>query len=176
MNEDAVSHPLSYPATNDDARAEIFSERLLALLDEILGGRAPNAGDFCAYCYHPLTAERAQCGHCGRTRSETGTVEAIPRPVLEMHRKRRGREGLVVRTIAWGGLTIGVIVALLPFVFADVTLWTVLAFFGLLFAFYVLSANLANSVGDALGYRWGQSIVKREWDGFRLERDSSGAR
>jgi thiamine transporter ThiT len=91
-----------------------------------------------------------------------------------MHRQRRGREGLVVRTIAWGGLTIGVIVALLPFVFADVTWWSVLAFFGLLFGFYVLSANLANSVGDALGYRWGQAIVRREWERFIASRDYSG--
>jgi hypothetical protein len=90
-----------------------------------------------------------------------------------MHRRRRGREGMVVRTLAWGGLTLGVIVALLPFVFADVTWWSVLAFFGLLFGFYVLSANLANSVGDAIGYRWGQAIVKREWAKFTAERDAA---
>ena len=77
----------------------------------------------------------------------------------------------MVRTIAWGGLTVGVIVALLPFVFGNVTLWTVLAFFGLLAFFYLLSANLANSLGDALGYGWGQSIVRREWDRFIRERD-----
>jgi hypothetical protein len=93
-----------------------------------------------------------------------------------MHRRRRGREGLVVRTLAWGGLTVGVIVALLPFVFADVSWWSVLAFFGLLAFFYLLSANLANSLGDSLGYRWGQSLVRREWGRFIRERDAQTAK
>ena len=160
----------------DSARSEIFSERLLVLLDDVLAGQAPNAGRFCGYCYHPLSPERNVCPHCDRSTSEWAPADAVPRAVFAMHRRRRGREGMVVRTIAWGGLTIGVIVALLPFVFADVTWWSVLAFFGLLFGFYVLSANLANSVGDALGYRWGQAIVRREWAQFTAERDAqSGA-
>ena len=159
---------------------EVFSERLLALLDDVLAGQAPNAGRFCGYCYHPLPAGRRLCAHCGRSIDEEPAVAAVPRPVIEMHRRRRGREGLVVRTIAWGGLTIGVIIALLPFVFGDVGLWTVLAFFGLLAFFYLLSANLANSLGDALGYRWGQSLVRREWARFLASRgdqlDRPGAR
>jgi len=77
-----------------------------------------------------------------------------------------------VRAIAWGGLTVGVIVALLPLAFANVSWWSVLAFFGLLAFFYLLSANLANSLGDALGYRWGQALVRREWARFVRERDN----
>lgn len=76
-----------------------------------------------------------------------------------MHRKRRSREGLVVRGIAWGGLTLGVVLSLLPLVFAGATWWSILSFFVILAFFYVLSANVANSLGDALGYRWGQAIV-----------------
>jgi hypothetical protein len=158
-------------AAEKTGRSEIFSERLLILLDDVLAGRAPNAGRFCGYCYHPLAPEREVCAHCGRSTSEWAPAVAVPRAVIEMHSRRRGREGLVVRTIAWGGLTIGVIVSLLPFVFADVSWWSVLAFFGLLFGFYVLSANLANSIGDALGYRWGQAIVRREWARFTASRD-----
>jgi hypothetical protein len=166
-----ATQPEAGPAAPGIGRTdtEIFSERLLILLDEVLAGRAPNAGRFCGNCYHPLAAERESCAHCGRSTAEQRAVETVPREVVEMHKRRRGREGLVVRTIAWGGLTVGVIVALLPFVFGDVTLWTVLAFFGLLFGFYVLSANLANSVGDAIGYRWGQAIVRREWERFKAE-------
>ncbi len=93
-----------------------------------------------------------------------------------MHRRRRRREGLVVRTIAWGGLTVGVIVALLPLAFGGVAWWNVFAFFGLLVFFYVLSANLANSLGDALGYRWGQAIVRREWARFTRERGAQIAK
>ena len=76
------------------------------------------------------------------------------------------------RTVAWGGLSAGVVIALLPLAFADVQLWTVLAFFGLLFFFYVFSANLANSLGDALGYRWGQSLFRRRWERFVARRDA----
>jgi hypothetical protein len=161
----------SVSAETPGEHQEILSERLLLLLDDVLAGQAPNAGRFCGYCYHPLSPERQVCTHCGRSTNECPTVAAVPRPVIEMHKRRRGREGLVVRTIAWGGLTVGVTVALLPFVFGNVTLWTVLAFFGLLAFFYLLSANVANSLGDALGYGWGQSIVRREWARFIRERD-----
>lgn len=175
MAEDAATAP---PANTENdrqtnRREEVLSERLLALLDDMLDGQAPNAGRFCGYCYHPLTAGRETCAHCGRSTRDWRPADSVPRAVIEMHRRRRGREGLVVRTIAWGGLTIGVIVSLLPFVFGDVSWWTVALFFGLLFGFYVLSANLANSIGDALGYRWGQAIVRREWARFISSRDQS---
>jgi len=89
---------------------------------------------------------------------------------MEMHRRRRNREGLAVRTVAWGGLSIGVILALLPLALGDVAWWSVTAFFGLLVFFYLLSANLANSLGDSLGYAWGQSLVRREWARFKASR------
>jgi hypothetical protein len=173
MTEDAATAQPASAESNEQTslREEVLSERLLALLDDMLDGRAPNAGRFCGYCYHPLPPERETCAHCGRSTGEWRPADSVPRAVIEMHRRRRGREGLVVRTIAWGGLTIGVIVSLLPFVFGDVSWVTVALFFGLLFGFYVLSANLANSVGDSLGYCWGQAIVRREWAKFNASRD-----
>lgn len=80
-----------------------------------------------------------------------------------------------MRTFAWGGLTMGVIVALLPLVFWQVTWWSVTSFFGLLVLFYLLSANLANSVGDGLGYAWGQSTVRRRWERFVSQRDGGSS-
>ena len=151
--------------------AGILSERLAVLLDDILSGRAPNAGRFCGYCYHPLAPERLVCPHCGRDAEETLAVAAIPREVIEIYRLQRSREGLVVRTMAWVGLTLGVVVALLPIAFWDVTWWSASAFFALLLIFYLLSANLANSVGDALGYRWGQSLLRKRWQEFVAKRD-----
>ena len=48
--------------------------------------------------------------------------------------------------------------------------------FGLLAFFYLFSANLANSLGDALGWRWGQSVIRRRWAKLVAERDGvSGA-
>lgn len=104
-------------------------------------------------------------------------MEGLPRALLEMHRLRRKREGTVVRSFAWGGLTIGVVVSLLPFVIGGrVTPLTAGLFTGLLVFFYLFSANLANSVGDALGYRWGQSIVRKRWAKLVAERDGDGGR
>ncbi len=90
-----------------------------------------------------------------------------------MHRTRRGREGLVVRAVAWGGLTMGVGLSLVPIAFGGVMLWTVAGFTAILLFFYLLSANLANSVGDALGYRWGQSTFRHRWQRFVAERDET---
>ena len=82
----------------------------------------------------------------------------------------------MVWSIAWGGLLLGVAVALLPLVFAGATWWSVLSFLALFVFFYVLSANLANSLGDALGYRWGQSVMRRRWERFVAERDGPADR
>lgn len=156
-------------------REEVLSERLVLLIDDILAGRAPNAGRFCGYCYHPAAAGRDLCPHCGRPSAEWPAAETLPRELIAMERLRRRREGLVVRSVAWGGLTIGVTVALLPLAFAGVTWWSVALFFGLLLFFYLLSANLANSLGDALGWRWGQSVIRRRWEKLVSERDGTGA-
>jgi hypothetical protein len=159
-------------AASGSADGGIVSERLADLLDDMLAGRAPNAGRFCGNCYHPLAPERDACPHCGTTVAERPTVAAVPKEVIEAFRLRRGREGLVVRSFAWVGLTIGVIVALLPLAFAGVRWWTFVSFFGLMFFFYLLSANLANSVGDSLGYRWGQAVFNRHWRRFTAKRDA----
>lgn len=156
-----------------DERA-IISERLTELLDDMLAGSAPNAGRFCGNCYHPLAPERDACPHCGTRVSERPTVAAVPAEIIEAFRRRRGREGLVVRTFAWAGLSIGVVVALLPLAFAGVRWWSFVSFFALMFFFYLLSANLANSVGDTLGYRWGTSIFRKRWQKFVAARDGEG--
>jgi hypothetical protein len=159
-------------AASGPAEGGIISERLADLLDDMLAGRAPNAGRFCGNCYHPLVPEREACPHCGATVAERPTVAAVPKEVIEAFRLRRGREGLVVRTFAWVGLTVGVIVALLPLAFAGVRWWTFVSFFGLMVFFYLFSANLANSVGDSLGYRWGQAVFSRHWKRFVAKRDA----
>src|SRR5437899_2776099 len=139
----------------------------------MLAGRAPNAGRFCGYCYQPLALDRQRCPHCDRDTAQAAVVAAVPAAVIEMYRRQRSREGLVVRTMAWVGLTIGVIASLLPLAFAGVTWWSAGSFFALLLIFYLLSANLANSVGDALGYHWGQSLLRERWQRFVEERDAN---
>ncbi len=80
-----------------------------------------------------------------------------------MVQAQRMREALVVRGMAYGGLLGGVIASLLPIVFWDVHWWTVLLLFVMLGVAYIGAANLANTVGDALGYRWGQWEKRRRW-------------
>lgn len=155
---------------------KIFSERLLALMDDVLEGKSPNAGRFCGSCYHPVTGDRqaadgSPCPHCGRTADDRPAVTRVPDDVLAMYRGQRSREALVVRGIAWVGLMLGVVLGLLPLAFAGVAWWTVTAFFGTMAFFYIGSANLANSVGDAVGYRWGQSTLRRRWEAFVRTRE-----
>ena len=154
---------------------DILSERLIALMDDVLEGQAPNAGRFCGYCYHPVTAARqadgGPCPHCGRTAADRPEVTRVPPEVFAMYRARRAREGWTVRGIAWVGLTLGVVLGLLPLAFAGVTWWSLVAFFGTMAFFYIGSANLANSAGDALGYAWGQSVMRRRWAAFVRTRD-----
>ena len=161
----------------------ILSARLAALMDDVIEGKAPNAGRFCGYCYHPIpTAARdgdgtwdeagRPCPHCGRLSADWPPVAKVPAEVFAMYRRQLSREGIVVRSIAWGGLTLGVTLGLLPLAFYGVTWWSVLAFFGTMAFFYLASANLANSLGDALGYRWGQSQLRRRWENFVRARES----
>jgi hypothetical protein len=155
------------------AGTEPISDRLAELLDDMLAGKAPNAGRFCGNCYHPLPQERSECGHCESLTNDRPPAEKVPKPVIEAHRERRRRESRVVQAIAWGGLTLGVTLALVPLAFAGVTWWSIALFFGLMFVFYVLSANLANSVGDTIGYNWGRSGFRRRWKAFVAERDAT---
>lgn len=166
----AGEHPASADQDQPGRGDEVISPRLISWLDEVLAARAPNTGRFCGNCYHPLSAERTECPHCGASTGDTPAVVSVPLEIIEAHRKRRGREGAVVRTVAWGGLTLGVTLSLVPLAFAGVKWWSAAAFFGIMFGFYILSANLANSVGDSLGYRWGLSGFRETWDRHMAER------
>ena len=90
-----------------------------------------------------------------------------------MFRSQRSREGWIVRGIAWSGLTLGVVLGLLPLAISGVNWWTALAFFGIMGLFYIGSANVANSVGDAVGYNWGQSELRKRWQAFVRAREGS---
>ncbi len=73
---------------------------------------------------------------------------------------------------AWGGLTLGVALSLVPLLLAGATWWSILAFFAILAFFYVLSVNLANTLGDALGYAWGESTLRKRWETFLPRREA----
>ncbi|MBI1885049.1 MAG: zinc ribbon domain-containing protein [Chloroflexi bacterium] len=149
----------------------VLSERLQTLMADVLAGNAPNAGRFCGYCYHPVGQETDLCPHCGRSTAEWAPVNRIPEAVFAMFLAQRSREGWVVRLIAYGGLLAGIVLSLLPIAFADVRWWTVLSLFVILGLSYVVAANLANTLGDAVGYRWGQAVLRRRWEEFVAARE-----
>src|SRR3990172_909972 len=122
------------------------------------GGRGPGEGG------------EGGCRHGGGTAGDRQEVPRVPPEVFAMYRARRAREGWTVRGVAWAGLTLGVALGLLPLAFAGVTWWSLLAFFGTMAFFYISSANLANSAGDALGYAWGQWVMRRRWAAFLRSR------
>jgi len=148
----------------------IFSARLQALLEDILQGQAPNAGRFCGNCYNPLVDDAAdQCGHCGLSTARRPPVRQIPPEVFAMFRAQRLREAIPVRSLAWGGLGTALAVALLLMV-ALPFWWNVLALVVTLVFGYVAAANIANWLGDAMGYRWGQRVLEKRWQAFVRER------
>jgi hypothetical protein len=152
---------------DDSPERPIFSERLEALAQQIYRGQEPNAGRFCGNCYNPLV-EDGPCEHCGAT----GSVERIPREVLIMIKAKHGREARVVRTIAYGGLLLAVIAASAGLIFISGN-WGIAAFILILIGGYFVSALLANSLGDAWGYAYGQKGLKEQWSKFVAHREAA---
>jgi len=185
------------PATDEAAsppeQAPIFSERLQTLLEDILRGQAPNAGLFCGNCYNPLAPSTGsgqaphaeQCGHCGLNTAQRPDADArsgrpsgrppvrrIPPEVFAMFRAQRLREAIPVRSLAWVGLAAGLSLAL--FLMVVLPFWWNVAVSVVAFGIsYVAAANIANSLGDALGYRWGQRLLEKRWREFVEGRDKS---
>ena len=164
--------PAADEAASAPERAPIFSARLQALLADILRAQAPNAGRFCGNCYNPLARDADQCGHCGLSTAQRPPVRQIPPEVFAMVRAQRLREAIPVRSMAWGGLAAGLSLALFLMVVLPFW-WNVGAFAVSLGASYVAAANIANSLGDAIGYRWGQRVLEKRWQAFVARRDKS---
>jgi hypothetical protein len=165
--------PAANKAASATERAPIFSARLQALLVDILRGQAPNAGRFCGNCYNPLAPEKApkeECGHCGLGTTQRSPVRQIPPEVFAMVRAQRLREAIPVRSLAWGGLAAGLSLAL--FLMVVLPFWWNVGVSTVTFVVsYVAAANIANSLGDAWGYRWGQRELEKRWRAFQEARD-----
>jgi hypothetical protein len=174
--------PAADKAASATERAPVFSARLQALLVDILRGQAPNAGRFCGNCYNPLVDDAEQCGHCGLSTTQRPDgrpsgrppVRQIPPEVFAMFRAQRLREAIPVRSLAWGGLAAGLSLAL--FLMVVLPFWWNVGVSVVAFGVsYVAAANIANWLGDAWGYRWGQRVLERRWQAFVREREQSHA-
>jgi len=92
--------------------------------------------------------------------------------VFAIVRAQRLREAIPVRSLAWGGLAAGLSLALFLMVVLPFW-WNVGASVVTFGITYVAAANIANWLGDALGYRWGQRLLEKRWRAFVAARDSA---
>jgi hypothetical protein len=154
----------------------IFSDRLTQALEEYFAGQAPNVGRFCGFCYTPIDAARHHCPHCGKAVADHPPVEKIPPDVLEMFRKRRRRESLVVNSFAYIGLFSGTAIFIAVFYvlfIVDAGLWWYIFDIVLLFVgARVLAGLIGGFVGDELGYRYARRKLIEEWQAFAASRSS----
>ena len=146
----------------------IFSPRLNDFLDRLQEGETPNAGRFCSFCYNPLPPETARCDHCGQVLAERPAITSLPRDVVEMHRRMRRRESVVVNSFAYLGLALGLALFLglvaVNVLYLDRALWFfVIATVVFLVASRVLAGILGGFIGDEIGYRYGHGKLAEEW-------------
>lgn len=158
----------------------MFSERLDTVLGAMINGEAPNYGRFCGYCYTPLTKKSDQCRYCARTVDDVAPVQKVPPEVVELYRKMRKRESLIVNSFAFAGLFLGVVlftilVGVAVFMF-DAS-WLMLAFATavLMVGGRVFAGILGGWIGDNVGYDYGQRKLAEEWAEFEQRRSGGQA-
>lgn len=153
----------------------IFSERLSTALDAVFKGDAPNAGRFCGYCYTPINRQRRLCPHCGRAVEEHPPVERVPSEVLQMFRRLRRRESLVVNSFAYLGLLLGILISVgvfcVLFTLGANTWWYVLDTVLLFVLARVLAGLLGGVLGDELGFRYARRKLAQEWEQYEAGRE-----
>jgi len=164
--------------TADERRADIpvFSERLDTLLSAMLDGEAPNAGRFCGYCYTPLGKKASACAHCGRTTVEFETIAKLPPEIVELYRRMRKRESLVVNSFAFAGLGLGLVLFIILVAVAvyrfDQSLWMLAgATAVLIVGGRILAGILGGWIGDAVGYDFAQRRLAVEWAELERQRE-----
>ena len=161
----------------EQADIPVFSERLTTALAAMVKGEAPNAGRFCGHCFTPLDPERTQCPNCDHPVEDRPPIERVPSEVLEMFRKLRRRESLVVNSFAYLGLALGVLTFIVVFYVLfnlDANVWWFVFDIALLFVLSrVLAGLLGGVVGDEVGFRYARRKLAEEWREYEGERSQS---
>jgi hypothetical protein len=157
----------------------IFSPRLDEVLGMMLDGEAPNLGRFCGYCYTPLSKSADACPHCDRPVADTGTLDRVPAEVIEMYKRMRKRESLIVNSFAFAGLFLGVllfmVIVAIDVYLVDQSWWLlVVALVVLLVSGRVFAGILGGWIGDDVGYRHAHRKLVIEWVAFERARTGGG--
>jgi hypothetical protein len=155
----------------------VLSNRLSEFLDRLQEGEIPNAGSFCSFCYNPLPQRLSRCDHCGQDLQEHPPIGSVPREVVEMHRRMRKRESLIVNSFAFFGLGLGLALFLglvaINVLYLDRALWFfVIATVIFLVGSRVLAGLLGGYVGDEIGYSYGHKKLAEDWRHHLSQRGS----
>lgn len=155
----------------------VFSPRLDEVLGLMIKGEAPNAGRFCGYCYTPMGKKATACPYCERPVAEVEPLEKLPREVIDLYKRMRKRESLIVNSFAFGGLFLAVLIFMALVAVAvylmDQSLWMLgFATVFLLVGGRVFAGLLGGWIGDNVGYDYSRKKLVLEWREFEQQRES----
>ena len=174
MSENAAHQP---HINGGKAERGIFSPRLDEFLDRLQEGQTPNSGTFCSFCYTPLTATAVRCDHCGQVLADRPAINSVPRDVVEMHRRMRKRESLIVNAFAFFGLGLGLALFLgmvaINVLYLNRELWFFfIAIVVFLVGSRVLAGVIGGVIGDEIGYNYGHKKLAEDWRQHLATRES----
>jgi hypothetical protein len=146
----------------------VFSARLDAFLDQLAEGETPNAGSFCSFCYNPIPPGFERCDHCGQDLQDRPAATSVPADIIEMHKRKLRRESLVVNSLAYLGLALGLALFLgmvaINVLYLDKAFWFfILSTVIFLVASRLLAGILGGVIGDELGYRYANRRLSEDW-------------
>lgn len=155
----------------------VFSSRLEEFLDTLYAGETPNAGRFCPFCYNPLPPAFERCDHCGQEIRDRATLDSLPRDVILMYRAKQKRESLIVNSLAFFGLGLGLAIFLgmvaINVLYMEKAFW----FFLIALVTFVIGSRLlagifGGIIGDELGYKYAQKKLAEDWTNHVAEREN----
>ncbi len=156
----------------------VFSTRLSSFLDQLVDGETPNSGSFCSFCYNPLPVSFERCDHCGQSLADRPAIKSIPQDVIDMQRRMRRRESLVVNSFAYLGLAMGFALFLglvaINVLLLNKALWFFLfATFVFLVGSRFLAGIVGGVIGDEIGYRYAHKHLAEDWRTHVAQRETA---
>jgi len=173
----AIDNTQPVPERTPRSSDRIFSQRLEDFMDRLWDGKAPNAGEFCSFCYNPIPRGFSNCDHCNQDLSERPPLTSLPREVVMMYRAKMKRESMIVNSFAFLGLFLGLAIFLglvaINVLYMEKAFWFfLLATLIFLVSSRVLAAIIGGVIGDEIGYRVATRRLAEDWAAYVQERES----
>jgi hypothetical protein len=172
--QNTVPHPEPTPRS----AARIFSQRLEDFMDLLWDGKAPNAGEFCAFCYNPIPRGYVRCDHCGQDLAERPPLKSLPREIVYMYRSKMKRESTIVNGFAFLGLFLGLALFLgmvaINVLYMEKAFWFFcVSIVVLIVASRVFAGLIGGVIGDEVGYRVASNRLAEDWATWVHERETA---